>query len=412
MTRSKQIMLIAAACLVALGGYYAYANRSAANPEQRYKAHALARGDVTQTVSANGTLNPVTLVSVGTQVSGTVKKLHVDFNHQVKAGQVLAELDDAIYSAQVRQSDASMASAQASLQLARANETRMKSLFKEEYVSRQELDQAVQVREAAEAQARLARAQNDRDRANLGYSVIRSPVSGVVVDRSIDVGQTVAASFQTPTLFKIAQDLTQMQIYTTFAEADIGAIRVDQPVRFNVDAFPNRSFSGKVKQVRLNPTTQQNVVTYNVVVAVENPEQVLLPGMTAYVSIVVAQKKAVLLVPNTALRFKPTETDKVEKAGGKADGEAAKSANGGRPGGQLGDGGEKREKRRDAGSGTVHVLSEGQLKPLKISTGITDARFTEVVGGELKEGDRVITGENLPNAAPAASSSTFRMRLF
>lgn len=412
MTRSKQIMLIAAACLVALGGYYAYANRSAANPEQRYKAHALARGDVTQTVSANGTLNPVTLVSVGTQVSGTVKKLHVDFNHQVKAGQVLAELDDAIYSAQVRQSDASMASAQASLQLARANETRMKSLFKEEYVSRQELDQAVQVREAAEAQARLARAQNDRDRANLGYSVIRSPVSGVVVDRSIDVGQTVAASFQTPTLFKIAQDLTQMQIYTTFAEADIGAIRVDQPVRFNVDAFPNRSFSGKVKQVRLNPTTQQNVVTYNVVVAVENPEQVLLPGMTAYVSIVVAQKKAVLLVPNTALRFKPTETDKVEKAGGKADGEAAKSANGSRPGGQPGAGGEKREKRRDAGSGTVHVLSEGQLKPLKISTGITDARFTEVVGGELKEGDRVITGENLPNAAPAASSSTFRMRLF
>ena len=412
MTRSKQIMLIAAACLVALGGYYAYANRSAANPEQRYKAHALARGDVTQTVSANGTLNPVTLVSVGTQVSGTVKKLHVDFNHQVKAGQVLAELDDAIYSAQVRQSDASMASAQASLQLARANETRMKSLFKEEYVSRQELDQAVQAREAAEAQARLARAQNDRDRANLGYSVIRSPVSGVVVDRQIDVGQTVAASFQTPTLFKIAQDLTQMQIYTTFAEADIGAIRVDQPVRFNVDAFPNRSFSGKVKQVRLNPTTQQNVVTYNVVVAVENPEQVLLPGMTAYVSIVVAQKKSVLLVPNTALRFKPAETDKVEKAGGKADGEAAKSANGGRPGGQLGDGGEKREKRRDAGSGTVHVLSEGRLKPLKISTGITDARFTEVVGGELKEGDRVITGENLPNAAPAASSSTFRMRLF
>ena len=175
MTRSKQIMLISAACLVALGGYYAYAKRDAANPEQRYKTHVLTRGDVTQTVSANGTLNPVTLVSVGTQVSGTVKKLHVDFNHQVKAGQVLAELDDAIYSAQVRQSDASMASAQASLQLARANETRMKALFKAEYVSRQELDQAVQVREAAEAQARLARAQNDRDRANLGYSVIRSP---------------------------------------------------------------------------------------------------------------------------------------------------------------------------------------------------------------------------------------------
>ncbi len=406
----KSVVLAVVVCLVAGTGYYLYQKQAAASPELRYKTQALAKGDVIQTVSANGTLNPVTLVSVGTQVSGTVKKLHVDFNDQVKAGQVLAELDDAIYSAQVRQSDASVASAQASLQLARANEARMKSLFQQEYVSRQELDQAVQAREAAEAQARLTRAQNDRDRANLGYSVIRSPVSGVVVDRQIDVGQTVAASFQTPTLIKIAQDLTQMQIYTTFAEADIGAIRVDQPVRFNVDAFPNRSFRGKVKQIRLNPTTQQNVVTYNVVVAVENPEQTLLPGMTAYVSIVVAQKKGVLLVPNTALRFKPAEADKADKDAEKTNGEPAKSANGSRTGGQPGAGGERR--RRDAGSGTVHVLEDGRLKAVKVSTGITDSRFTEVAGGELKEGDKVITGENLPNASPAASSSTFRMRLF
>jgi HlyD family secretion protein len=410
----KSAVLAAFVGLAALAGYYAYQRQAAASPELRYKTQALTVGDVTQTVSANGTLNPVTLVSVGTQVSGTVKKLHVDFNDQVKAGQVLAELDDAIYSAQVRQSDASFASAQASVQLARANEARMKQLFQQEYVSRQELDQAVQAREAAEAQLRLARAQNDRDRANLGYSVIRSPVSGVVVDRQVDVGQTVAASFQTPTLFKIAQDLTQMQIYTTFAEADIGAIRVDQPVRFNVDAFPNRSFRGKVKQIRLNPTTQQNVVTYNVVVAVDNPEQLLLPGMTAYVSIAVAQKKGVLLVPNTALRFKPAEADKGEKAGEapveKAAGEPAKSANGVRPAGPPGAGGEKR--RRDAGSGTVYVLDDGRLKAVKVSTGITDSRFTEVAGGELKEGDKVVTGENLPNAAPAASSSTFRMRLF
>jgi HlyD family secretion protein len=406
----KRIALFAAV-LGALGlGYFAFQKQGATNPEKRYKTQALAKGDVTQTVSANGTLNPVTLVSVGTQVSGTVKKLHVDFNDQVKAGQVLAELDDAIYSAQVRQSDASVASALASLRLARANEARMKSLFQQEYVSRQELDQAVQARAAAEAQARLTRAQNDRDRANLGYSVIRSPVSGVVVDRQIDVGQTVAASFQTPTLFKIAQDLTRMQIYTTFAEADIGAIRVGQPVRFNVDAFPNRSFSGKVKQVRLNPTTQQNVVTYNVVVAVENPEQVLLPGMTAYVSIAVAQKKDVLLVPNTALRFKPAEADKVVMAGGKANGEPAKSANGSRPGGQPGAAGEKR--RRDSGSGTVYVLAGGEVRQVKVGTGITDSRFTEVAGEELKEGDRVIVGEALPNSSAPASSSTFRLRMF
>jgi HlyD family secretion protein len=406
----KRIALFAAV-LGALGlGYFAFQKQGATNPEKRYKTQALAKGDVTQTVSANGTLNPVTLVSVGTQVSGTVKKLHVDFNDRVKAGQVLAELDDAIYSAQVRQSDASVASALASLRLARANEARMKSLFQQEYVSRQELDQAVQARAAAEAQARLTRAQNDRDRANLGYSVIRSPVSGVVVDRQIDVGQTVAASFQTPTLFKIAQDLTRMQIYTTFAEADIGAIRVGQPVRFNVDAFPNRSFSGKVKQVRLNPTTQQNVVTYNVVVAVENPEQVLLPGMTAYVSIAVAQKKDVLLVPNTALRFKPAEADKVVMAGGKANGEPAKSANGSRPGGQPGAAGEKR--RRDSGSGTVYVLAGGEVRQVKVGTGITDSRFTEVAGEELKEGDRVIVGEALPNSSAPASSSTFRLRMF
>jgi HlyD family secretion protein len=404
MIRMKKIAVLAvAASLLAIAGYYAYRKQAAASPEQRYKTHALDKGDVTQTVSANGTLNPVTLVSVGTQVSGTVKKLHVDFNDQVKAGQILAELDDSLYSAQVRQSDASVASAQAALQLARANEARLKPLYQQEYVSRQELDQVVQARESAEAQARLARAQNDRDRANLGYSVIRSPVSGVVVDRQIDVGQTVAASFQTPTLFKIAQDLTQMQIYTTFAEADIGNIRVDQPVRFSVDAFPNRSFRGKVKQIRLNPTTLQNVVTYNVVVAVENPEQILLPGMTAYVSIAVAQKKDVLLVPNAALRFKPASS---EKGGEKANGEGA------RPGaGAQGPGGEKRERRRDAGSGTVYVLDGYQIKPISIGTGITDARFTEVAGGDLKAGDKVVTGENI-TTAESASSSTFRLRMF
>ena len=407
----KSAILAVAACLLAGFAYYFYQKQAAASPENRYKTQAIGKGDVTQTVSANGTLNPVTLVNVGTQVSGTVKKLYVDFNDQVRQGQILAELDDSLYSAQVRQSDASMANARAALALARATEARMQSLFRDEYVSRQELDQAVQARASAEAQLRLAKAQNDRDRANLGYSVIRSPVSGVVIARQIDVGQTVAASFQTPTLFQIAQDLTQMQIYTTFAEADIGAIRVDQPVRFNVDAFPNRSFQGKVKQLRLNPTTQQNVVTYNVVVAVDNPEQILLPGMTAYVSIAVAQKKDVLLMPNTALRYKPTEPEKGDKAGGKAAEAPAKSANGARPGGAPGGGAEKR--RRDTGSGTVHVLEDGRLKPLKIGIGITDSRFTEVTGGELKEGDKVVTGENLPGPENAAASSgTFRMRLF
>lgn len=411
----KTLIFSGLAVLIIAGlAYYFLQQRASTDPRNRYKTEALARGEVIQSVSANGTLNPVTLVSVGTQVSGTVRKLHADFNDEVKQGQILAELDDAVYTAQVRQSDASVASAQASLALARATEARMQSLFKDEYISRQELDQAVQARAAAEAQARLARAQNDRDRANLGYSIIRSPVSGVVVDRQVDVGQTVAASFQTPTLFKIAQDLTQMQIYTTFAEADIGAIRVDQAVRFNVDAFPNRSFRGKVKQVRLNPTTQQNVVTYNVVIAVDNPEQILLPGMTAYVSIAVAERKDALLVPNTALRFKPSESAKAGKpAAGEAprpaaDEGAARSGNA-RPA-ASGMSGDKR--RRDGASGTVYVLGNGALKALKVGVGITDSRFTEITSGDLKEGDLVVTGENLPNAEPASSSNSFRMRMF
>jgi HlyD family secretion protein len=398
------LLLLAAGVLA----FFLWRQSQTLSPEQRYKLQEAVVADLTQNVSANGTLSPVTLVNVGTQVSGTVKKLHVDFNDIVKAGQVLAELDDSLLVAAAGQSEANIASAIASLDLARANEERNKSLFAQEYVSRQELDQAVQARRAAEASLRLARAQNDRDRANLGYSVIRSPVAGVVVDRQIDLGQTVAASFQTPVLFKIAQDLAQMQIYTSFAEADIGNIRVDQPVRFTVDAFPNRSFKGKVKQLRLNPTTTQNVVTYNVVVEVENPDQVLLPGMTAYVSIVVAEKKEVLTVPNAALRFRPAgEAGKSD--GGKGGSERA-AGNGASTGGGTA-GGERRGKKRDSGTGTVHVLADGQLKAVAVNIGITDNRNTEVTGGDLKAGDRVVLGENLPVAEPSSGTGV-RLRMF
>jgi len=258
-----------------------------AETPQQYRSQTAEKGDISQTVSANGTINPVTLVSVGTQVSGTVKKLYVDFNSKVQKGQILLELDDALLAAQQKQSLANVQSAKASLELATANEERMRSLFTQEYVSRQELDTAVQAKKAAEAQLQLTQATVEKDRANLAYSVIRSPVSGVVVDRSVDVGQTVAASLQTPTLFKIAQDLSRMQIDANFAEADIGSIRIGQAVRFTVDAFPDRNFKGVVKLIRLNPTTVSNVVTYDVVINVANPEQILLPGMTAYVNIAV-----------------------------------------------------------------------------------------------------------------------------
>ena len=405
------------------GGYYVYRDKAAQAPEVRFKLQAVDKGDVTQTVSANGTLNPTIVVQVGTQVSGTVKKLYVDFNDKVEANQKLLELDDAVLAAQANQSEANVANATAALELAEATEKRMRALFAQEYVSRQELDQAIQGGKSARAQLALARAQHRKDRVNLDYATIRSPVSGVVVDRVVDVGQTVAASFQTPTLIKIARDLSKMAIDTSFAEADVGNIREGQKVRFTVDAFPNRSFSGQVQQIRLNPTNQQNVVTYNVRVEVDNPDQILLPGMTAYVNIGVAKRSDVLLVPNAALRFRLSEKDlekqkQKEGAGtkdapapkdgaapaGKAE-EKPKEATAGGPGGA----GPGRGKKRDTASGTVQVLENGELKTVAVQLGITDNRNTEVTGGDLKPGDRVVIGENSPNNKPSGSVG---MRMF
>ncbi len=369
--------------------------------ENRYVTASMEHGSITQIVSANGTLNPVKLVNVGSQVSGIVKKLHADYNDHVQAGQILLELDPALTQAQLQQSTANVSSAKASLELALANETRMSTLYAQEYVSRQELDQAIQALKSAQAQLAVTEAQAERDRTNLAYTIIRSPVSGVVVSREVDIGQTVAASFQTPTLFKIAQDLSKMQIDSNYAEADVGNIHVDQPTTFRVDAFPDRTFSGVVRQVRLNPTTQQNVVTYDVVIAVDNADQALMPGMTAYVSIIVAQRKEALLVPNAALRFRPSET---------------KSGTGKPRADSKTQGAGKEVRGRDKGAadtnrmGTVYVLENGQLKPVRIAVGITDNRFTEVLGGDLKEGAAVIVEDSQPPAKN--STSPPGMRLF
>lgn len=396
------------------GGIWYTKQRAAQNPEQRYKLQTLEKGEVTQTVSANGTLNPVVLVSVGTQVSGTVKKLYVDFNDHVKKGQVLLELDDALVSATERQSAASVANAQATLELAQANEARIRELFAQEYVSKQEFDQSRQALKSAQAQLALARAQNERDRANLNFTIIRSPVDGVVIDRVVDLGQTVAASFQTPVLIKIAQDLSEMRIDTSFAEADIGNLREGQKAKFTVDAFPNRSFVGDVQQIRLNPTNQQNVVTYNVRINVANPEQVLLPGMTAYVNIAVAQHSDVMLVPNAALRFKPADAaDKKTENGQKSASTAAMApgAGVGRDTGGMAGKGEKKGKKRDGQSGTVYVLVGEEIKPVSVQLGITDNRNTEILSGDLKVGDRVIIGENNNGNGPSKPSSV-GMRMF
>jgi HlyD family secretion protein len=351
---------------------------------ERYRFDAVTRGNLTQVVSANGTLQPVNVVSVGTQVSGTVKKLYVDFNDKVEQGQVLLELDNSIYSAQVRQSEANLRNAQASLELARANAERMRGLFAKEYVSKQELDQAEQALTAAQAQISVVRAQMDRDRANLGYTVIRSPVSGVVVDRVVAVGQTVAASLQTPTLIMIAQDLSKMQINSSFAEADIGRITPGLTAQFKVDAFPDRQFEGIVKQVRLNPTTVQNVVTYNVVVMVDNPGEILLPGMTAYVNVRIAEKKDVLLVPSSALRVRVTS----------------------------GPQGEHQGPRRGGAGPAVHVLRNGQLIAVPVKPGAYDSYHTEIVEGDLRPGEEVVIGERSVDRPASGGGTQQRQRRF
>ena len=283
----------------------------------------------------------------------------------------------------------------------------MKALFEQEYVSRQEYDQAVQARKSAEAQLAQSRAAADKDKVNLNYTIIRSPVSGIVVDRVVDLGQTVAASLQTPTLIKIAQDLSEMRIDSSFAEADIGKIREGQKVRFTVDAFPDRNFTGEVQQIRLNPTTTQNVVTYNVRVSLENPDHILLPGMTAYVNIGVAQRKDVLLVPNAALRFKPAEADEAaaDKGGEKT---GATAGPGSSPrNGNAGDG-KGRGKKREGNNGRVYVVEGRTIKPVQVQIGITDNRNTEVLGGELKPGDTVVIGD-APSVATKPSSVGVRL---
>ena len=302
MKRGTTLWLGVAAVGLAVGAAYWLGgdDRSGADA---YRTEPVSRGDIAQRISANGTLNPVQLVSVGTQVSGTVKAIRVDFNERVRKGQILLELDDALPAAQARQSTANVLSAQAALDLATANEARQRDLVERRFVSPGELDQAVQQLRSAEAALAVARAQAERDRVNLAYTVIRSPIDGVVIDRVVAVGQTVAASFQTPELIRIAGDLRQMQIDTSFAEADIGQVKVGQAARFTVDAHADRNFDGRVTQIRLNPKSEQNVVTYNVVIAVDNRDGLLLPGMTATVSLTVAERRDVLRLPKTREYF-------------------------------------------------------------------------------------------------------------
>ena len=360
---------------------------SAAN----YQTAEITRGGITQAVTATGTLNPVVTVQVGSQVSGNIAKLFADFNSQVKAGQVVAQIDPAIFQATVTQAEGDLASAKAALELAKVTATRTQELFARKTSSQADVDQAIATLHQAEANVTIKQGALDKAKADLDHCTITSPIDGVVISRSVDVGQTVAASLQAPVIFQIANDLTKMQIDSNVAEADVGAVEVGQTVDFTVDAFPTRTFHGRVVQVRNAPITVQNVVTYDTVIGVSNPDLKLKPGMTANVSIIIAHKDDVLQIKNAALRYRPPEA-------GSAQPPRSKSS----PGSQRLTGARERRTER-----TVYTLSFGRPKAIPIKTGISDGIVTEVTDG-LKEGDQVVTAElSAPSAAGSPAANPF-----
>jgi len=369
-------IIIGLIVVIALGVvlFFVFKNKDG---KQKYITDKITRGDIKSTVSATGTVNAVTTVQVGTQVSGTIQKLFVDFNSPVKKGQLLAQIDPAIFDAQVGQARANLLSAKANLEksqvMLRDTKTtleRNKILYAKNFIAKSDLDtsetnylSAIAQIKVSEAQIQQAQAALDSSAINLKYAKILSPVNGTVISRNIDIGQTVAASFQTPTLFTIAQDLTKMQIDTSVDESDIGKVKAGQKAAFTVDAYPESTFNGKVSVVRNAPINVSNVVTYNAVIIVDNTGLKLKPGMTANVSVETESKQSVLLVPNAALRFKPAISAATPD--------------------QKGTKGPK-------GPG-VWILENNKPKNVKITTGISDGNYTEVISSELTEGQQIIT---------------------
>jgi HlyD family secretion protein len=287
------------------GGFWYYEAHRAEAPQ--YQTTPVTRGDLTQLVTASGQLNPVINVQVGSQISGNILKLYADFNSLVKSNQVVAQLDPATFQATVHQAEGDLANAKAALELAQVNAKRSAELLKNSLIPQSDNEKAIADLHQAEAQVQIKEASLERAQVDLAHCTIFAPVDGIVISRNVDVGQTVAASMNAPTLFVIANDLSKMQIDSNVSEADVGAIEQGQNVSFTVDAFPSRTFIGKVIQIRNAPITVQNVVTYDTVVEVNNSDLKLKPGMTATLSITIAKRTGVLKIPNAALRFKPPE---------------------------------------------------------------------------------------------------------
>jgi len=391
----KKIALALALGLLLIGGaaaaYYSKSKTPVVEPP-RFRVAAADTGNITQTVTATGTINPVALINIGSQVSGTVNELKADFNDRVKKGQVLLTLDPTIFNAQIRQADAQLASARASLRLAQATHARNQTLVTQSFISPLALDQSKREVDVAQANIQLSQAQLARAQADFNNSVIRSPIDGVIIKRTVDLGQTVAASFATPTLFQIARDLTKMQIDTSVSEADVGALKEGQAARFVVDAYPDKEFDATMRQFRLAANVVQNVVTYIVVLDVDNKEELLKPGMTAQVRLLVGNRQQVLRIPTAALRFRLSdeEVEKQKKAAAAAKpASAAVTADDTPP---PDDDSAFRTKADLARAFKIYTLdAKNQPVPLDIKIGLSNFRYTEVTGGGLKKGDKVIT---------------------
>lgn len=367
----KKIILISAFTIILI---FAVISVTKVETKPKYELEHVERREITETVEASGTINPVKTVSIGSQVSGMIKAIYVDFNSQVKKGELLAQIDPSLFQAQVDQARGTLGSANANYAQTKSivaydavTYKRYKAMYKQNYISKNDLDQAESTYKADSAKLRSMAALIKQNQAtlrnnmtNLRYTRIISPVNGVVVSRAVDVGQTVAASFQTPTLFTVAQDLTKMQIEVNVSEADIGKVKVGQIVNYNLDGYPNDTFKGKVIQVRIAPTTVSNVVTYTVIVSVDNDDGKLKPGMSANVSIITNKKEHALCVDNAAMRFTPKEITKGKKF-------------------------------KEQG---IWLLVKNKPTRINIKTGITDSDYTEIISNEIKEGDEAIIGKS------------------
>ncbi|MGA9116447.1 MAG: efflux RND transporter periplasmic adaptor subunit [Bacteroidota bacterium] len=375
-------LLLGAGALLLLTG--------AGGGEPSFRSERVDRGGIVAAISATGTLNAVTTVQVGSQITGTIARLGADFNSVVREGDLLAQLDPTFLQASVNEQQANVDRASAQVNEAERNFARTTDLFRKSLVSQADLDAATTALESARATLKQTGAALDRARVNLRYATIRAPIGGVVISRAVDVGQTVAASLQAPTLFTIAQDLRKMQVEASVDEADIGSVKPGQRVTFTVDAFPEEQFEGRVGQIRLAPVITQNVVTYTVIILVANPSQRLMPGMTATVSIEVGRSDGVLRVPLQATRFSPpsdeaapSERPRVERAG------TPGKKGGGEP------------------SGRVWVLEDGKPRAVRFLRGLQNARYVEVLRGSLKEGDEVIVAMEGGEEDPRRTQNPF-----